>query len=84
MNNKDRMIAIALPERTLKCKMVALREAMSMYRLVLASRYCERVIPGATAISKKSYSTTTENGETYDVVIAGGGMIGMTLACAIG
>ncbi|XP_011696914.1 PREDICTED: ubiquinone biosynthesis monooxygenase COQ6 isoform X1 [Wasmannia auropunctata] len=58
---------------------------MSVCRFVLASlsRSRERVIPGATAISRKSYSTTAENEETYDVVVAGGGMVGTTLACAI-
>ncbi|XP_011057251.1 PREDICTED: ubiquinone biosynthesis monooxygenase COQ6 [Acromyrmex echinatior] len=58
---------------------------MSTCRLVLASlsRNCERVIPGTTVVSKKSYSTTAENEKTYDIIIAGGGMVGTTLACAI-
>ncbi|KYN27226.1 Putative ubiquinone biosynthesis monooxygenase COQ6 [Trachymyrmex cornetzi] len=65
--------------------MATIKVAMSTCRLVLASlsRNCERVIPGATVVSKKSYSTTAENEKTYDVVIAGGGMVGTTLACAI-
>ncbi|KYM93567.1 PREDICTED: ubiquinone biosynthesis monooxygenase COQ6, mitochondrial [Cyphomyrmex costatus] len=59
---------------------------MSTCRLAFTSlsRNCERVIPYANVVSKNSYSTTkTENEETYDVIIAGGGMIGTTLACAI-
>jgi hypothetical protein len=66
--------------------MAALKEAMSTCRLVFVSlaRNCERVIPGATAISRRNYSTVEENEETYDVVITGGGMVGRTLACAIG
>ncbi|XP_018310789.1 ubiquinone biosynthesis monooxygenase COQ6, mitochondrial [Mycetomoellerius zeteki] len=63
---------------------MTVRIAMLTCRLVLASsRNCERVIPSATVVSKKSYSTTTENEKTYDVIIAGGGMVGTTLACAI-
>ncbi|XP_025993272.1 ubiquinone biosynthesis monooxygenase COQ6, mitochondrial [Solenopsis invicta] len=65
--------------------MAALKEALSTYRLVFVSlvRNCERVIPSATAISRRNYSTVEENEETYDVVITGGGMVGRTLACAI-
>ncbi|XP_071650284.1 ubiquinone biosynthesis monooxygenase COQ6, mitochondrial [Temnothorax longispinosus] len=65
--------------------MATLMETMSTCRLILASlsRNCERVIPGAIAVSKRSYSNTAKNEETYDVVVVGGGMVGTTLACAI-
>jgi len=81
MNNKDRMMTIALPERTLSAKWWL--SGKRCQRTGSLSRHCERV-PGAIAISRKSYSTAIENGETYDVVIAGDSMIGMILACAIG
>lgn len=65
--------------------MAALKEAVFSYRLVftsLSQKY-KHAVPSATAVSRKNYSTV-ENEEKYDVIITGGGMIGATLACAIG
>ncbi|XP_012535074.2 ubiquinone biosynthesis monooxygenase COQ6, mitochondrial [Monomorium pharaonis] len=65
--------------------MATLREAILTCRFVLVSlsRNCEHVIPGVTAVSRKNYSTVTDNEKTYDVIVAGGGMVGTTLACAL-
>ncbi|KAL6256346.1 hypothetical protein P5V15_012463 [Pogonomyrmex californicus] len=58
---------------------------VSTCRLIFASfsRKYERIVTGVTAVTKRRYSATVENEETYDIVVAGGGMVGMTLACAI-
>ncbi|XP_070167133.1 ubiquinone biosynthesis monooxygenase COQ6, mitochondrial [Polyergus mexicanus] len=66
--------------------MAALKKAVFSYRLVFTSlsQKCKHAVPSATAVSRKNYSTVVENEEKYDVIITGGGMIGATLACAIG
>ncbi|XP_011874711.1 PREDICTED: ubiquinone biosynthesis monooxygenase COQ6 isoform X2 [Vollenhovia emeryi] len=67
------------------CKMAALRETVSTCRAIysLLSRNRERVIPSVAAVSRRNYSVAAENEEPYDVIVAGGGMVGTTLACAI-
>ncbi|XP_029172891.1 ubiquinone biosynthesis monooxygenase COQ6, mitochondrial [Nylanderia fulva] len=65
--------------------MAALGEAGVSYRfLTLFSQKCKYAIPSASAASRKSYSTAVTDEEKYDVIVTGGGMIGATLACAIG
>lgn len=66
-------------------KMATLGRAALSTRSIftLLSQNCKYVIPSASA-SSKNYSTAAENVENYDVIIAGGGMVGATLACAIG
>lgn len=66
-------------------KMVMLRE-LFLSRVIFSSllRKYKYVIPSATAVSRKNYSTSVESEENYDIIISGGGMVGTTLACCIG
>jgi len=64
--------------------MAALRKTILSHRFTLLSQKCKHVIASASAVSRKNYSTVVEDEEKYDIIITGGGMIGATLACAIG
>lgn len=67
--------------------METLEKAMLSNRLFLLSlQNYKHVIQSASATSKKTYSTSVEqiNEENCDVIVTGGGMIGTTMACALG
>lgn len=41
-------------------------------------------IPNGSMPVTRNYSISAQNHENYDIIITGGGMVGTTLACAIG
>ncbi|EFN75738.1 ubiquinone biosynthesis monooxygenase COQ6, mitochondrial isoform X3 [Harpegnathos saltator] len=64
--------------------MVILKEVF-LSRIVFSSlsQKFKYIISNAAAVSKKNYSTTAGDEESYDIIVTGGGMIGTTMACSI-
>lgn len=60
--------------------------SVSSSRCVLSTfSHNYRVILPNVCKTSKNYSTSTSSDEkNYDIVITGGGMVGTTLACALG
>lgn len=52
--------------------------------LALTLKRCKYIISNGSMLTTKSFSISTQNHENYDIIITGGGMVGSTLACAIG
>lgn len=50
--------------------------------LALTLKRC--IISNGSMLPAKPFSISTQNHENYDIIITGGGMVGSTLACAIG
>lgn len=42
------------------------------------------IVPYVPTLAARYCSTSKQNDENYDIIITGGGMVGTTLACAIG
>ena len=66
--------------------MAVFSEALSSSRCIftlLLRNYKYTVVHPCTII-RKVHSTTSENNENYDIIITGGGLVGTTLACALG
>lgn len=52
--------------------------------LALTLKRCKYIISNGSMLTAKPFSISTQNDENYDIIITGGGMVGSTLACAIG
>lgn len=52
--------------------------------LSLILKRCKYVALNRSMFMTKHCSTSTQSYENYDITISGGGMVGTTLACAIG
>lgn len=60
-------------------KMVANGDILS----IALKRY-KCFIPNGSILVTRDYSISAQNHENYDIIITGGGMVGTTLACALG
>ena len=66
--------------------MAVFSEAMSSSRCVFAylSRNYKYTVFHPCTIVRNAHSATCESSENYDIIVTGGGIVGTTLACALG
>lgn len=66
--------------------MAVFTEAMSSSRCIFAilSRNYKFTAPQSCTSVRNIHSTLNDNSENYDIIVTGGGLVGTTLACALG